>query len=231
MPSFFSFQQGDEESARYNPDAASPLLGRFRFLPGDQQQPPTRQGGRRHGHRAPGGSLLSTANAARNSVHVGYGALLAAQLEAEAEGGVDGREHHDDDDGTRGFLSRTVRTAWRSLDELWITPRPGPVRRVVDKWWSRWALLVVLPALLAVGWCALPFPQYPLPGLDDPAAPDPVTPPPSRKRPGHGAARVQVNFWFFLFVFYGFYNLTALGWCLLCFYRLVLLALCLKVGC
>jgi hypothetical protein len=32
------------------------------------------------------------------------------------------------------------------------------------------------------------------------------------KTPGHGAARVQVNFWFFLFVYYGFYNVTALIW-------------------
>ncbi|KAL8392614.1 hypothetical protein RB595_002709 [Gaeumannomyces hyphopodioides] len=224
MPSFFSFQQGDEESARYNPDA-SPLLGRFRavprLLPGDQHyylHPSRPHQGRRPGDRQ-GGSLLSAANA-RNSVHVGYGALLAAQL--DAEGGSDGDGDNDDDDDyydddyyAQGFLTRAVRRAWRTLDELWITPRPGPVRKVVDKWWSRWALLVVLPASLAVGWCALPFPQYPLPGLDDPrgpAAPGAGTPPPSRKRPGHGAARVQVNFWFFLFVFYGFYNLTALGW-------------------
>lgn len=37
-------------------------------------------------------------------------------------------------------------------------------------------------------------------------------PGPGSKVPGHGAARVQVNFWFFLFVYYGFYNLTALIW-------------------
>jgi hypothetical protein len=30
--------------------------------------------------------------------------------------------------------------------------------------------------------------------------------------PGYGEAHVQVNFWFFLFVYYGFYNLTALIW-------------------
>ncbi len=62
----------------------------------------------------------------------------------------------------------------------------------------------------AVGWCALPFPQYPLPDdLDG----EPKGPAQSgRKVPGHGEARVQVNFWFFLFVYYGFYNLTALIW-------------------
>lgn len=57
-----------------------------------------------------------------------------------------------------------------------------------------------------VGWCALPFPQYPLPGEDahQPSA--------LEKTPGHGRARVQVSFWFFLFVYYGFYNITALIW-------------------
>lgn len=60
-----------------------------------------------------------------------------------------------------------------------------------------------------MAWCAIPFPQYPLrpgdpdrnPGHDD-----------DHRAPGHGSARVQVNFWFFLFVYYGFYNLTALMW-------------------
>lgn len=32
------------------------------------------------------------------------------------------------------------------------------------------------------------------------------------KIPGHGEARVEINFWFFLFVYYGFYNITALLW-------------------
>jgi hypothetical protein len=68
-----------------------------------------------------------------------------------------------------------------------------------------------------VAWCALPFPKYPFPDDDDDdlvvrngvlgtqAAG-------GRKTPGHGSARVQIDFWFFLFVYYGFYNLTALIW-------------------
>ena len=32
------------------------------------------------------------------------------------------------------------------------------------------------------------------------------------KIPGHGEARVEISFWFFLFVYYGFYNVTALMW-------------------
>lgn len=59
-------------------------------------------------------------------------------------------------------------------------------------------------------WCAIPFPQYPLPDDSD----DPTDPGHSdgHRIPGHGDVRVQVNFWFFLFVYYGFYNLTALIW-------------------
>lgn len=40
----------------------------------------------------------------------------------------------------------------------------------------------------------------------------PDTPSSKHRAPGHGEARVQVNFWFFLLVYYGFYNLTALIW-------------------
>lgn len=32
------------------------------------------------------------------------------------------------------------------------------------------------------------------------------------KIPGHGAARVEINFWFFLFVYYNLYNFTAVLW-------------------
>lgn len=64
----------------------------------------------------------------------------------------------------------------------------------------------------------MPFPQYPLPDDDDDGEDDfppdgpGHAPGSSGKIPGHGATRVQVNFWFFLFVYYSFYNLTALIW-------------------
>ncbi|KAL2259709.1 hypothetical protein VTK26DRAFT_6511 [Humicola hyalothermophila] len=110
-------------------------------------------------------------------------------------------------------LKRRLRRGLRRLSDTWVDPKARVVRKVVDVWWSRWAALVVLPALLAVAWCAVPFPQYPLRD-DDARAPTPGEPGsmPGRKIPGHGSARVQVNFWFFLFVYYSFYNLTALIW-------------------
>lgn len=63
-----------------------------------------------------------------------------------------------------------------------------------------------------MAWCALPFPQYELPDDDDDDGlvlkPSPL----GHKIPGHGEARVEINFWFFLFVYYGLYNITALMW-------------------
>lgn len=65
-------------------------------------------------------------------------------------------------------------------------------------------------------WCAIPFPQAPLEFDDDDEwfDWDGLTRilRQGHKIPGHGEARVQVNFWFFLFVYYAFYNITALLW-------------------
>lgn len=121
------------------------------------------------------------------------------------------------------------RTWQRWVLDIWVDPRQSAVRRVVDKWYTRYGFLVLMPAVLvrwaplkhlhpettwtdkrqAVAWCSVPFPQYDFP--DDDEQDDGQTPD-GRKAPGHGAARVQVNFWFFLFFYYGFYNLTALIW-------------------
>jgi hypothetical protein len=72
----------------------------------------------------------------------------------------------------------------------------------------------------AVAWCAVPFPKYSFPDENngDDSASDILlrltrtVATFDSKIPGHGEARVQVNFWFFLFVYYGFYNLSALIW-------------------
>lgn len=65
----------------------------------------------------------------------------------------------------------------------------------------------------AVAWCAVPFPQYPFPDDDgDGDDQGDGADGPGGKMPGHGSARVLVNFWFFLLFYYGLYNLTALIW-------------------
>ncbi|KAK5992661.1 hypothetical protein PT974_06076 [Cladobotryum mycophilum] len=201
MPSFFQFTQGTE--SRVRPTDSSPLLGRYRAVP------PRPGIGRRRSQLG----LFSNQPGARDSIHVGYGALVAAELEAEAEHDRRLRAaNYDIEDGLS--IWEWVWEKW--ILDLWVDPRASAVKGVVDRWWSRYGLLVFLPALLAVAWCAVPFPQYPLPDEDDDVGGSAswltkaVTT--LGKTPGHGYARVQVNFWFFLFVYYGFYNLTALIW-------------------
>ncbi|KAL1862607.1 hypothetical protein VTK73DRAFT_6696 [Phialemonium thermophilum] len=215
MPAFFSFQQGSESShLRYNADA-SPLLGRFRAVPRPENATPRRP---RSNSQL---GLLSTGW--RGSVHVGYGSFLADRLGGDADDEDDsdgtesdpGRDGQSEERGPLALLLWRGRKLGRRVRDVWVTPRARAVKRVVDVWWSRWTVLVLLPALLAVAWCAVPFPQYPLPDNDGAGPPnDPGKPGRNgnHKIPGHGEARVQVNFWFFLFVYYGFYNLTALIW-------------------
>ncbi|PSR88815.1 hypothetical protein BD289DRAFT_366610 [Coniella lustricola] len=208
MPSVFSFEQGSESQARFSTSESSPLLGRFRAVPREARS------NRR-------GSLgLLTRASWRNSVHVGhgYGALAAAGLDdPTSNGGSPGSSSDDDlfEDETRPAWVKWLRRRYKKIGEVWITPTQAAVRRVTAVWWSRWFVLVVLPAALAVGWCALPVPQYPLKDDEDwdghnkPGGGDDGS---HHRAPGHGEAKVEVNFWFFVFVYYAFYNLTALVW-------------------
>ncbi|KAM3556933.1 hypothetical protein MY1884_003931 [Beauveria asiatica] len=197
MASFFQFTQGSE--SRVQPADSSPLLGRFRAVP------PRPEFGLRRNSQL--GLLSDSLAAGRGSVHVGYGALIAAHL-----GDSDSEDECIRRDG-RLDLGENA-TVWHRLwqkgvIDLWVEPRQSAVIKVVDRWWSRYGLLVLMPAILAIIWCAIPFPQYPLPRDDDGDLQDPTRP---RKRPGYGSANVEVNFWFFLFIYYGFYNATALVW-------------------
>jgi hypothetical protein len=214
MPSFFQFQQGTESRARLNTDS-SPLLGRFRAVPDTSA-------GRRRSRGYSGSGIFGTFSAARIG-EVVFG--NASEDGSETEGEVD-------EGGSR--VGRVLKRWRRKARDLWLEPKQADVRRTVDIWWSRWAVLAVMPAglvsssafrigkmgicfgfakgclyvLQAVAWCALPFPQYELPDDDDATSLSAL----GHKVPGHGEARVEINFWFFLFVYYGFYNVTALMW-------------------
>ncbi|KAF9875827.1 hypothetical protein CkaCkLH20_06759 [Colletotrichum karsti] len=192
MPSFFQFTQGNESRTRLTSDS-SPLLGRFRAVPQESDV---------HGRRRRSGSTLGLFSNNRGSVHVGYGALLSAA----------GLENHDNADDRADWedLNLWQRT-WRRIADVWVEPKQGAVKRVVDVWWSRYGCLVLMPAALAIAWCALPIPQYQFTDDDDDDRSDPGAGS-GHKIPGHGEARVQISFWFFLFVYYGFYNITALIW-------------------
>lgn len=39
----------------------------------------------------------------------------------------------------------------RTQRDLWLEPKQAVVARVVDRWWTRWAVLAVLPAVLVSG--------------------------------------------------------------------------------
>ncbi|KAI5467433.1 hypothetical protein BGZ63DRAFT_419140 [Mariannaea sp. PMI_226] len=199
MPTFFQFTQGTESHVR--PNDTTPLLGRFRAVP------PRQEASLRRSNQTfvPGLSLLSgSLGDGRGSVHIGYagaGASLAASLIQDASGTTSSDELEDE-------LTSWERAWQRWVLDIWVEPRQSAVRRVVDKWWSRYGFLVLMPAVMAVVWCSIPFPQYSFPDYED----DSDGQSPGGKAPGHGAARVQVDFWFFLFVYYGLYNLTALIW-------------------
>lgn len=147
MPNFFSFQQGSEnKQARINAEA-SPLLGRFRAVPRPQPQSSGLSPRRARSGSQAQLNLLTAGY--RGSVHVGYGALLAAELEDEENNTDDelGPEHA----AEGGRWAKWVvwgKRLWRKTDDTWVTPKPRAVKRVVDPWWSRWAVMVVLPAVL-----------------------------------------------------------------------------------
>ncbi|KAL5615463.1 uncharacterized protein BROUX77_001300 [Berkeleyomyces rouxiae] len=164
------------------------------------------------------------------SVHAGYGAITIPDLEA-SDNSSDSSDDTDTEDAIRGVrrdarpgrarrivtwvssrLARAARRTRRKIINLYVQPHQGTVKRAVNVWYSRYFVLVLLPALVAIAWCAIPIPQY---DLDDSHNIDGYRDAPSlvsRFLPVHGAARVQVNFWFFLSVFYGLYNLVALMW-------------------
>lgn len=150
MPNFFEFIQGTETSraARQHASDASPLLGRFRAVPRSHaQQQHAHHDSRRHTrrHRASSSSQLAALLSAggRGSVHVGYGALVTAALESD-EDSDDG--FYDSDEETGSWFERAGRTVGRNVQDLWVAPRQGAVKRVVESWWRRWGLLVFLPA-------------------------------------------------------------------------------------
>lgn len=134
MPSFFQFTQGSE--SRVRPTDSSPLLGRYRAVPPRPRRP-----------SSPLGLLSARYENGRDSIHVGYGALIVAEIEAGLLDGRDGSRAGDttDDGGSRSKWERL----WQSyFIDLFVNPRPSAVKRVVDRWWTRYGLLVLLPAAL-----------------------------------------------------------------------------------
>lgn len=134
MPSFFQFTQGTE--SRVRPNDSAPLLGRFRAVPprpGDSAQ--------QQQQHSQLGLLAGTVGNGRGSVHVGYGAILAASLVNNAPSTTSSDELEDE-------LTKWERAWQRWVLDIWVDPRQSAVKRVVDKWWSRYGFLVLMPAAL-----------------------------------------------------------------------------------
>lgn len=52
---------------------------------------------------------------------------------------------------------RRLRRVMRWMRDMWVDFKVGMVRRLVDVWWSRWVVLVVLFVSLVVVWCVILF--------------------------------------------------------------------------
>lgn len=138
MPSFFQFTQGTE--SRVRPNDSSPLLGRFRAVP-----PRPEFGIRRNSQL---GLLSDSLGAGRGSVHVGYGALIAAHLGDSDSDSEDGCIRRDGSPLITDHVTLRERLWQKWVIDLWVDPRQSAVKKVVDRWWSRYGLLVFLPASL-----------------------------------------------------------------------------------
>jgi hypothetical protein len=136
MPSFFAFQQGSESRARLSAsEDASPLLGRFRAVPGAARRPSLLGSTRENIFRSIGyGTLFG--NRSEESLVDEVGGFTAGQ--GIGPGGSAGSV------GDGGFWEVG---GWAGgLRDVWIRPRQGAVRRVVERWWRRWVVLMGLPA-------------------------------------------------------------------------------------
>lgn len=81
-------------------------------------------------------------------------------------------------------------TVWLLGASIIVNPHRRLVERTLGSWFRRIAILYMLPTALILGYAAIPLPLYP------------------SAKPGV----VSINFWFFLFVFYGIYNAVGLLW-------------------
>lgn len=136
MPSFFDFQRGSDSPP---PETESLRYGRFRAL-----QVPKRSVGELFSAFGMNPEDLQTPDrgAGGQGRSFDYGSINintrgnAAEAE-DGEDGEDGEEHE----------------RWW-LDKMLISPRRRRVVKLVDQWWGRMGLLVVLPAAIV----SLPLP-------------------------------------------------------------------------
>jgi len=101
------------------------LLGRFRAVPDAN-----RQGSRSH------------RNSFLGSLNVGSFARYGTSFRSSNGNDSDNADLLDTED--MGALRRWGRTQ----RDLWLEPKQAAVGKLVDNWWTRWAVLALLPAVL-----------------------------------------------------------------------------------
>jgi len=139
MPSFFTFQQGSSDSRSLPPSETESLrFGRFRAIPLHLQQQQRRSvGGLFTGF--PESStltrpLLSGVGGGSGRYGSGYGAIDISRNKGA------GRNDDDDEEEEDGVDERW----W--LDRVLVSPRKKTVVWMMERWYRRWGVLVVLPA-------------------------------------------------------------------------------------
>jgi hypothetical protein len=129
MPTFFTFQQGNESGSRLGADAA-PLLGRFRAVPAGRVT-----------KKASVGDLFSSVS---GSLGYGYGSLWRTRsggTTTDGDGEWDSDGEYTEGPGQLRRLARWIR-------DIWIEPQKGAVGRMLDRWWLRWFCVTFLPAVV-----------------------------------------------------------------------------------
>lgn len=147
MPTFFKFQAGSETRPQAWTDDVTALLGRFRAVPVPSNRPQNRR-------RLSQLGLLSQSSSGNGSVHVSYGGVLGEWFDDSMNDHEDSAQRRRErgwrggETETLSMLSRIGRNFWIWIYDVWVDPTQHAVKRVVGVWYSRWGVLVVLPAAL-----------------------------------------------------------------------------------
>lgn len=141
MPSFFAFQQGSSDSRSLPPSETESLrFGRFRAIPLHLQQQQQQRRSRGDLYTVfPESStltrpLLSGFGGGSGRNGWGYGAIDISRNRGA------GRNEDDDEEEEDGVDERW----W--LDRVLISPRKKTVVWMMERWYRRWGVLVILPA-------------------------------------------------------------------------------------
>ncbi|BFZ55463.1 hypothetical protein PYCC9005_002504 [Savitreella phatthalungensis] len=146
-----------------------------------------RQANRRYPHEdmpidIPAQSTRMRNDSSASHSTLGYGSTWSSTEQPHTTGGIPPADH---------LAAAADEETWLLTGSL-LEPRRALVERTLASWTKRMLVFYILPAAIVLAYAAIPFPLY-----DD-----------ESRRSGV----VTTNFWFFLLIFYGFYNAVGLLW-------------------